>query len=209
LLAYAQQYQLSTLASMTLNRLAILALQQSYDKPQVYALLEEALQMAQTSADQRALAVLSAWEGHREQAIGHLREAAGLAADMGLPAEQWQIQAALGALYEAGGEPAQAHTAFAEASRIIQELAEGITDEARRARFLAGPQIHPVLQHAQSEVSRFRQTRRSRAGVEVPDAAGSSRGLSAPLSSSLQERASPPAHVSHSPAFQALSMTLS
>ena len=101
----------------------------------------------------RSLAVLAAWEGHSEQAIGHLREAAGLAADMGLPAEQWQIQAALGTLYEAGGEPAQAHTAFAEAARIIGGLAEGITDEARRARFLAGPQIHPVLQHVQSEAS--------------------------------------------------------
>ncbi len=35
----------------------------------------------------QSLAVLSAWEGHREQAIGQLREAAGLAADLGLPAE--------------------------------------------------------------------------------------------------------------------------
>jgi hypothetical protein len=56
-------------------------------------------------------------------------------------------------LYEAGGEPAQAHRAWAKASRIIGELAEDITDEARRERFLAGPQIHPVLQHAQGEVS--------------------------------------------------------
>jgi tetratricopeptide (TPR) repeat protein len=101
----------------------------------------------------QSLAVLSAWEGHSEQAIGHLREAAGLAAEMGLPAEQWQIQAVLGALYEAGGEPAQARTTFTEAARIIGGLAEGITDEARRARFLAGPQIHPVLQHDQSETS--------------------------------------------------------
>ncbi len=93
----------------------------------------------------QSLAVLAAWEGHREQAIGHLREAAGLAADLGLPGEQWQIQAALGSLYEAGGEPAQAHTAFAEAARIIQELAEGIKDEARRARFLAGPHSSPSL----------------------------------------------------------------
>jgi len=101
----------------------------------------------------QSLAVLAAWEGHREQAIGHLREAAGLATDLGLPGEQWQIQAALGTLYEAGGEPAQAHTAWAKASRIILELAEGIKDEARRARFLAGPQIQPVLQHVQSESS--------------------------------------------------------
>ena len=101
----------------------------------------------------QSLAVLAAWEGHSEQAIGQLREAAGLAADIGLPAEQWQIQAALGTVYEAGGEPAQAHTAWAKASRIIGGLAEGIKDEALRKRFLAGPQIHPVLQHVQGETS--------------------------------------------------------
>jgi hypothetical protein len=56
-------------------------------------------------------------------------------------------------VYEAGGEPAQAHTAFGEAARIIQRLAEGIKDETLRLRFLAGPQIYPVLQHAQGEAS--------------------------------------------------------
>jgi hypothetical protein len=83
---------------------------------------------------------------------------------MGLPAEQWQIQAALAAVYEAGGEPAQAHTAWASAARIIQELAEGITDEARRARFLAGPQIYPVLQHTQSESSPVSQDQEEPSG---------------------------------------------
>src|SRR5258708_2012449 len=101
----------------------------------------------------RSLAVLAAWEGHSEQAIGHLRQAAELAADLVLPGEQWQIQAALGSLYEARGEPAPAHTAVGEAARIIGGLAEGIKDEALRTRFLAGPQIHPVLQHAQGEAS--------------------------------------------------------
>ncbi len=100
----------------------------------------------------RSLAAIAAWKGHSKQAIGHLREAAGLAAELGLPAEQWQIQAALGSLYEAGGEQGQAHTAWASAARIIQELAQGIKDEALRSRFLAGPQIQPVVQHAQSEV---------------------------------------------------------
>src|SRR5947209_14823 len=56
LLAYAQHYQLPTLVSLTLNRLAILALQQAHDKPQVSALLEEARQMAESSQDQKALA---------------------------------------------------------------------------------------------------------------------------------------------------------
>jgi len=59
----------------------------------------------------------------------------------------------LGTLYEAAGEPAQARTAYGEAATIIQGLAEGIKDEALRARFLAGPQIHPVLQHVQGETS--------------------------------------------------------
>src|SRR3989442_769545 len=60
LLAYAQHQRQFTLVSLTLNRLAILALQQSHDKPQVYALLEEAWHMAQTSHDQKALAE-TAW----------------------------------------------------------------------------------------------------------------------------------------------------
>ena len=97
----------------------------------------------------RSLATLTAWEGQNEQAIGPLREAAGLAAELGLPGERWQIQAALGALYEAVGEPVQARTAFGEAARIIQGLAEGIKDETLRSRFLAGSQIQPVVQHAQ------------------------------------------------------------
>ncbi len=56
LLAYAQQHQLPTLVSMTLNHLAILAAQQSFDQTQVHTLLEQAWQMAQTSHEQRVLA---------------------------------------------------------------------------------------------------------------------------------------------------------
>jgi tetratricopeptide (TPR) repeat protein len=105
----------------------------------------------------QAVAVLAAWEGHREQALGHLAEAARLAADLGLPAEQWQIQATLGRVYEAEGEFVQAHTAWAKAARIIEGLAVGIGDEALRARFLTGPQIQPVLQHVQGETAQGRQ----------------------------------------------------
>jgi tetratricopeptide (TPR) repeat protein len=96
----------------------------------------------------RSRALLATWEGHSEQAIDHLREAAQTAVDLGLPGERWQIQASLGRLYEAEGEPARAQTAFGEAATIIQGLAEGIGDEALRSRFLAGPQIQPVLQRA-------------------------------------------------------------
>jgi hypothetical protein len=95
------------------------------------------------------LAVLADWEGHGEQAIAHLREAAELAAEIGLPEEQWQIQARLAGVYEAKGETAQAHMAWSKASTIIQGLAQGIKDKTLRARFLAGPQIQPLLQQAQ------------------------------------------------------------
>jgi hypothetical protein len=56
-------------------------------------------------------------------------------------------------VYETEGETAQAQLAWAKASTIIQGLADGIKDEALRARFLAGPQIQPVLLHAQREAS--------------------------------------------------------
>jgi tetratricopeptide (TPR) repeat protein len=101
----------------------------------------------------RSLAVLAEWEGQSEQAISHLHEVAQIAADLGLPAEQWQIQARLARLYEAGGEPVQAHSAWAKAATMIQGLAQGIGDEALRARFLAGLQTQQVVQQAQSEVS--------------------------------------------------------
>lgn len=93
-------------------------------------------------------ALLTAWEGRTEQAIGQLHEAIQLATTIGLPGEQWQIRAALGKVYEAAGEQTQACAAFEEAMRIIMELAGSINDETLRSRFLAGPQIAPVLQHA-------------------------------------------------------------
>jgi predicted ATPase/DNA-binding SARP family transcriptional activator len=99
----------------------------------------------------RSLAVLAAWEGRSEQTIDHLSTAAQVAADLGLPGEQWQIQAALGREYEAGGQSAQACTAFGEAATIIQGLAERIGDEVLRTHFVAAPQIQQVMQQARGE----------------------------------------------------------
>jgi len=101
----------------------------------------------------RSLAVLAMWQGQSEQAIGHLRAAAQAAADLGVPGEQWQIQAALGTLYEAGGQPVLARAAFGEAATIIQGLAEGIGDEPLRMHFLAAPQIQQVLRQARCDAS--------------------------------------------------------
>jgi DNA-binding SARP family transcriptional activator len=107
----------------------------------------------------RSLALLAEWQGHSAQTITHLREAAELAAEIGLPEEQWQIQTRLAKVYETEGETAKARLAWAKASTIIQGLADGIKDETLRARFLAGPQIQPVLQHAQREASPLPQDR--------------------------------------------------
>src|SRR5205823_2314015 len=100
----------------------------------------------------RSRARLSAWDGESEQAIGHLREAAGLAADLGLPGERWQIQAALG-------------RAFGEAATIIQGLAEGIKDEALRSRFLAGLPIQQVLQQAHRLANQVPQDQAEQGGA--------------------------------------------
>jgi tetratricopeptide (TPR) repeat protein len=96
----------------------------------------------------QSLALLTAWERETEQAIGQLREAAQLAAEIGLSGEQWQVQTTLGRMYEANGNSAEATSAFGKAATIIQELARGIGDETLRSRFLAGPQTHSVLQRA-------------------------------------------------------------
>src|SRR5258708_11968684 len=52
LLAYAQQHQLPRLVSMTLNRLAVLAVPPSKDKSQVQTLLEESRRPAPISSQQ-------------------------------------------------------------------------------------------------------------------------------------------------------------
>ena len=105
----------------------------------------------------RSLAALAAWEGHGKQSIVNLSEATQLATDLELPGEQWQIQMELGKAYEAAHLPEQAHTAWASAAKIIQELAQEIKDEALRSRFLAGPQIQQVVQHIQKEASEVSQ----------------------------------------------------
>src|SRR5437868_4378949 len=79
LIAYGRQHQLPTMVSLTLNRLAILAVQQAKDQSQVRALLEEARRTAQTSHDQRALAetewslaqITAIWWGNPKCAFPH------------------------------------------------------------------------------------------------------------------------------------------
>jgi DNA-binding SARP family transcriptional activator len=81
----------------------------------------------------RALAALRRVGGDSEQAIAHLETADALAVELGLPGEQWQIAAGLGALHQACGEPEQAGRAFARAAALAQTLAGQLQDERLRA----------------------------------------------------------------------------
>lgn len=94
----------------------------------------------------RSLAILARWDEQRDQAIEYLHEAAQIAEELGLPGEQWQIQAELGACYDANRQQKQAHNAFGKAAMIILGLAENIKQERLRAQFLAQPQIQRIVQ---------------------------------------------------------------
>ncbi len=93
----------------------------------------------------RALAVLSEWEGDAERAIDHLHKAEGLAEEIGLPGELWQIRARIGELHERRGEVGEAHQAFSRAVQTLRDLAAKIKDEELREGFLAAPKVHRVL----------------------------------------------------------------
>jgi tetratricopeptide (TPR) repeat protein len=93
----------------------------------------------------RSLAVLSEWEGNTQRAMDHLHEARALAEKIGLPGEFWQIQSAIGELYERRGETGEARAAFSRAAQTLRMLAGKIWDEELREGFLAAPQVRRVL----------------------------------------------------------------
>ena len=94
----------------------------------------------------RMLTTLSRWDGDIGGALVHLREAEGLAQEIGLPGELWQIRAALGELHEECGDEAPAREAFLRAAQTLRSLAGRIDEPALRASFLAAPQVRHVLE---------------------------------------------------------------
>ncbi len=161
LLAYARQKPQFTLVSMTLNRLAILAVLQSHDKPKMQALLDEAWQMAQTSHEQRALAetewnwaqvIATAWDDpkgalpHGEHALSLARESL----DQELEARSLFL---LGWIHLRGGD-------FEEAMRCLEvSLAayallgkeQTASRELSLAHFLSGAPLTQSLTNCASE----------------------------------------------------------
>ena len=84
----------------------------------------------------RSLAVLAAWDGHLESAIGYLEEAGNLALELGLSSERWQIEAKRAELFEQSGDLERAHEARGCALETVKTLADSIADEASRTVFL-------------------------------------------------------------------------
>ena len=93
----------------------------------------------------QSLATLASEQGATEQAIAHLQAAAHLAQEIGLPGEQWLIEAALAELYPKTGDTLQARSALARAAEIVRPLANGIQDKQLRKTFLSAARVQRVL----------------------------------------------------------------
>ena len=147
LLAYAQQQQLPALVSMTLNRLAILVAQHSFDKPRVQALLEQAYQIAETSHDQKALAetawnqaqiTAEVWEDPT-RALPRGEYALSLARGIQDKELQARCLCSLGEIHLIGGD-------FEEAIRCLETslaLYAALGSEPAAARELSPALLHP------------------------------------------------------------------
>ncbi len=97
----------------------------------------------------RSLAVLEAWEGNLECAIGHLLEARALMIPMGLPNERWTLEAKLSELYGEMGDLEKSTQARNCALEVIESLADKITDEMMRDTFMDF--AHSNLKAAQAQ----------------------------------------------------------
>lgn len=84
----------------------------------------------------RMQAALNGFEGTMDEAISSLQEALQLAGEIGLPGEEWQIQAQLARLYLVMGQEEQAEYLQAIARERIDALAMKILDTRLRMSFL-------------------------------------------------------------------------
>ncbi len=83
----------------------------------------------------RMQALLDRDAGNHPAAITHLLEALGLATQMGLPGEEWQIAAELAAGYASIDDARHAAEARLRAERVVASLAARITDPSLREHF--------------------------------------------------------------------------
>lgn len=84
----------------------------------------------------RMRALLAAFEARSSDAIGHLEEALGLAEQIGLRGEQWQIAASLARVHESSGHASAGQQMRKRAHAMVSELAGGLTNPSLRANYL-------------------------------------------------------------------------
>ncbi len=90
----------------------------------------------------RALAVLGRHDGDETAALAHIQAARGLAQEIGLPGELWQIEALIGAIQAGLGNEAEAQSSRGRAAAIVNRLAAGIRDPALRQRYVSAAAAH-------------------------------------------------------------------
>lgn len=84
----------------------------------------------------RSEAVLAHYEHRYTDALNHLTEALGLAEQIGLPAERWQISAEIAENLEALGRMGEATQYRAQAIQIVGQLADKIPNPTMRQTYL-------------------------------------------------------------------------
>jgi class 3 adenylate cyclase/tetratricopeptide (TPR) repeat protein len=87
-------------------------------------------------------------QGKLAEAETEIDIALGIAKEIGNPPQLWKTYVALGDLRKVQGEPDQARKAYREAYSIIENVSEGLTDEALRETFLASPHVQGIREAA-------------------------------------------------------------
>jgi DNA-binding winged helix-turn-helix (wHTH) protein/tetratricopeptide (TPR) repeat protein len=94
------------------------------------------------------LAEAAAARGLREEAAAQLETSLALTIKYHAPLVAWRVHAALGRLHALAGDAPASRAAYAEARRVVETIAEGVSDETLRAAFLASPAVREVLEGA-------------------------------------------------------------
>jgi DNA-binding SARP family transcriptional activator/tetratricopeptide (TPR) repeat protein len=93
----------------------------------------------------QAEALLAGWHNEWGRAGDCLQQAVQIAADIGLPGEQWMISAELAQAYHHAGQYELMADAYTNAAAIIRQLAEKIENTHVQTSFLNAPAVQHVL----------------------------------------------------------------
>ena len=99
---------------------------------------------------QRLLGQTLSATGDHEAAVEAITVAVDVARDIGNPTQLWKSLAALGDVRTAAGDPTGAKQAFGEASKVIDDVASGLSDAAVRETFLGSAAVTAIRERSAS-----------------------------------------------------------